>query len=764
MRLDPATGAVAASVDLPFAPGGLAASRTGLWVSEDGGARLVRVDAASGRIGARLSVDERAGEAGGLAVGAGSLWLGRGGVVLRVDPASGRVLHRFRAPVDADRLAFGGGMLWVASNAEGRLAEIDPATNAVVARPKLHGYVTDLAVADGAAWVTVTPEDRVYRIDPDDGSVQGALPAGPGPESVAVVGGALLVANGREGTLARIDLASGAREPLTTGSSPVLVRGDGDLAVVASVPSAAPLPALADGNEVRVSIPGDDLLLDPATAVAPLNVQLAYATCLRLMTYPEAEGAAGRALVPDAAASAPAVSADGRTYTFRIRPGLRFSPPSGAPITAETFRASIERALAPGLGERATGAYAARDIVGVAAYRAGRADHVRGLVATGDELRITIARPAGDFLARLALQFSCAVPEGTPVVRDGVPGPLPSGGPYYVASQAPGRTVLLRNPGYTGTRLRRPERIVYDAGLPTARATAELDGGRTDYVPFDFDTKGPLAQGGELERRFGAGSAEAEAGRQRYFASPAPGVDLLIFNTRRGPFRDVRLRRAVNVALDRPAIAAVWGEQPSDRLVPPAVLASRTGSAYPVDGPDLERARRLAPPGPHAPVDLYVCGPPENIPVVALLRAQLARIGITVRPLPSLDCTLGRDPLVDRAELMLISPASPIVDPAPFVETALGHEQGMGPLPQGWFRDAALERAAAAARPLRGDARIAAYAELQQRLLEDAVPFAGLGSWTAPEYVSPRLGCRVFQGAYNFLDLGAVCPGPPAAA
>ncbi len=138
-------------------------------------------------------------------------------------------------------------------------------------------------------------------------------------------------------------------------------------------------------------------------------------------------------------------------------------------------------------------------------------------------------------------------------MRDGVAGPLPSGGPYYVASQAPGRTVLLRNPGYTGTRPRRPERIVYDAGLPTARATAELDGGRTDYVPFDFDTTGPLAQGGELERRFGAGSAEAEAGRQRYFASPAPGVDLLVFNTRRGPFRDVRLRRAVNAALDRPA-------------------------------------------------------------------------------------------------------------------------------------------------------------------------------------------------------------------
>ena len=98
--------------------------------------------------------------------------------MLRVDPASGRVVHRFRTPLDADRLAFGGGALWVASSGDGQLFEIDAATNAIVARPKLHGYVTDLAVADGSAWVTVTPEDLVYRLNPDDGSVQGALPPG----------------------------------------------------------------------------------------------------------------------------------------------------------------------------------------------------------------------------------------------------------------------------------------------------------------------------------------------------------------------------------------------------------------------------------------------------------------------------------------------------------------------------------------------------------------------------------------------------------
>jgi hypothetical protein len=163
--------------------------------------------------------------------------------------------------------------------------------------------------------------------------------------------------------------------------------------------------------------------------------------------------------------------------------------------------------------------------------------------------------------------------------------------------------------------------------------------------------------------------------------------------------------------------------------------------------------------------DLYFCGAPENRRVAAIVRANLARIGIEVRPLPSLNCTLGHDPAIERAELMLLSPATPIADPQPFVEGALGSARGIGAgqLPRGWWLDRPLRRAIVAARPLRGSARTTAYAALQQRLLRDAVPFAALGSWTAPEYVSPRLGCRVFQGAHGFLDLGAVCPGPPTA-
>ena len=173
VRLDPSTGDVESSVDLPFAPGSWpprvppcgsprTAGRGSCGWTRPAVASARGCPSTSARGGRRPRRRRR--------VAVARAWW----AVLRVDPASGRVVHRFRTPLDADRLAFGGGALWVASSGDGQLFEIDAATNAIVARPKLHGYVTDLAVADGSAWVTVTPEDLVYRLNPDDGSVQGA--------------------------------------------------------------------------------------------------------------------------------------------------------------------------------------------------------------------------------------------------------------------------------------------------------------------------------------------------------------------------------------------------------------------------------------------------------------------------------------------------------------------------------------------------------------------------------------------------------------
>ena len=91
---------------------------------------------------------------------------------------------------------------------------------------------------------------------------------------------------------------------------------------------------------------------DPSTGNQPHDAQLFYETCANLYDYPDSGGPAGKLIVPEIAASMPTVSSDGRTYTIQVRRGFRFSPPSNEPVTAETFRHTIERALSPKLEER----------------------------------------------------------------------------------------------------------------------------------------------------------------------------------------------------------------------------------------------------------------------------------------------------------------------------------------------------------------------------------------------------------------------------
>src|SRR5262249_38332921 len=157
------------------------------------------------------------------------------------------------------------------------------------------------------------------------------------------------------------------------------------------------------------------------------------ATCAGLLNYPDAAGAAGTRLTPEIAAALPVVSNGGRTYTFRIRSGFRFSPPSNEPITAETFRHSFERELAK-KNKFSPGSAFASAIRGVSAYRAGTSARISGIRVHGDTLSITLVKPAGDFLTRIAMSAFCPVPLSVPVHSKHYRLiPPPSAGPYYVS-------------------------------------------------------------------------------------------------------------------------------------------------------------------------------------------------------------------------------------------------------------------------------------------------------------------------------------------
>jgi ABC-type transport system substrate-binding protein len=753
--VDPRTRTLSPPVRLPFVAGGIAAGAGGLWVAEGAGPRIALVG--SRGVERTFSVRPGAEHAGPLAAGFGSVWLGRGPEVLRVDPDSGRVRARVSTPVQVSTIRAAGAAVWALSGQEGRIVKIDPATARVVARNRIHGWATDLVVGGGFAWLAVVPDDVVFKLSVDDLAVAGSTPARPRPDVLSWDGGRLWASTGTGRSLLPVG-DEAARFKLRLDAIPVGVVAAGGRLWTATLPVPAPARPAGKGGELRVAIASDEIANDPATALSPDTAQLRYATCAGLLSYPDAAGAAGRRLMPEVAAALPALSADRRTYTFRIRPGYRFSPPSGQPLTAETFRATLERSLSPRLGKTSLAMSVLGDVEGAADYHAGEARHVRGLAASGDRLTIRLTRPAGDLPARLALPVFCPVPQGTPAVPGGTPKTLPSAGPYYLATQERGRAVLERNPNYHGARPRRPDRIVYLTGIGAAEALRRADAGEVDYVPYDYDNHGPLAVGGQRDRAFGATSPSARRGDQRFFANPATGLDMLALNPRRRLFRDLAMRRAVSLALDRPALAAVWGELPTDRYVPPAILPASGRSRYPLSGPDVAAARRLAA-GRRGTATLYYCGDPGNQRVAEIVRANLRPIGIAVRIAPSLGCLRGYDPKGEAADIVLLSPSSLALDAAGFLALAGGDDRKFGGnlLPRGWGREAAFLRRLARADALPDAERDAAFAALQEEALEKSVRLAAFSSFVRPEYVAPRIACRVRQAAYQFLDLGAAC-------
>jgi ABC-type transport system substrate-binding protein/tRNA A-37 threonylcarbamoyl transferase component Bud32 len=753
-RFDLRTRKLARVIDLPWPPGALTTGDGSVWVAEDFGSHVWRIDSRSGKITGRFVVGD--GGINGAAYGAGSLWLARGSEVLRVDPHSGQIARRISAP--AQRMVYADGALWTATPGDGRVAKIDPGDNTVVARQKLHPWLSDLAVGGGSVWASVIPDGAVFRLSEADLGVQGSPAAGPDPEQISFGGGHLWVANTAAKAVSFLDQVSGKRQWLAVTDQPKTAVYHDGLIWAAAAAAPKPLPPI-EGIELRISTP-TDTAVDPDPMGGNGSVaQFMYATCANLLRYPDASGAGGTRLQPEIAAAMPAISNGGRTYTFAVRSGFRFSPPSDEPVTAETFRHTLERSLSP-KNEFSTGPFLASDIAGVSAYRAGEARHISGIDVRGNRLSITLVKPAGDFLTRLSMLAFCPVPRSVPVhVKGFTTKPIPSAGPYYVASIEEHRTALERNPNYHGDRLRRSARIVYTNDVPTPEAVSLANEGDVDLLPQDFDNTTPLLNPYDLlDQRYGLRSPAARRGEQQFYLYDAPLLDYVVLNAARPLFRDVRLRRAVNYAIDRAALGRAYGDAPADEIVPPAVPGFPAGRIYPLVRPDFAIARRLAGPRPRSAV-LYWCGQDERQRALTrIIQSDLARIRIAVSVDQAQDCPDGYDARARQADLLLVSGlGSAERDPQPFLDQALAmHGHYGSALGRGLWSTPSFRRELSHATALRDDGRSRAYSELVAQLTR-AAPFAVYGSYLWSQYFSRRVGCKLFQGEYGFADLGALC-------
>ncbi len=724
---------------------GLAADERGAWMGD--GRRLVRVDPRfrSAVRSVRLAPGEvfEVEPRNPVAVGYGSVWSGRAyGAVARVDPESHEVLATVFVGNSPRAIATGAGGVWVADDADNTVTRLDPASeNAVIGTTSVGQGPTALAVGAGAVWVANTQDDTVSRIDPRTATVTDTIRVGRRPTGVAVGEGAVWVTNSLSGTLSRIDPeARRVEETVEVGGAPqgLTVAHGLVWASVQRRPPAVPPATDVPGGVARLLVTTDpgssDPLFDP-------DWQRHAATCALLYNYPDEPFPQGARLRPEVARGQPSVSPDGRTYTFRLRPGFRFSPPSNEPVTAAAFERAIERA-------KRAGTFAGELLGDVTDVR-----------ARGNRLVLRLRSPLPNLPSRLAAPYFCAIPPDTPVTAEGID-ELPSAGPYYVASHVPDRSIVLRrNPNYSGPRPSRLAEIRYRIEPSPKRAVAAIEAGRADYLelrpPGDPGVSPATEQ--RLADRYGPSSAAARAGRQQLFTQPAPNIYYFAFNTRRGPFADPRLRRAVNFAIDRRALALHTGGgevgRPTDQHIPPGLPGFEDAAIYPLGGPDLTSARRLAGSARRQAV-LYTCDLPGCSRHGQILRSNLSAIGIDLQvrefPIPELFERLARPD--EPFDITWSNWFFDYADPFSYVNLQFADEG----LSFGFFEDPFWQQRMDAVARLGGTARVRAYAKLDHELAEQAAPAAPFATGSTSHFLSARMGCQVLHPIYG-LDLAALC-------
>ena len=315
--------------------------------------------------------------------------------------------------------------------------------------------------------------------------------------------------------------------------------------------------------------------LDPGLTYTREQDQLLRVTNDGLMAYRPTGGQGGTILVPNLATAMPEVSEGGRTLTFTIRRGIRFS--TGQPLRPADIKRGIDRSLAlESDGSQVLGTISEVE-----------ADDAAGTVT------VRLRRPDDEILYGLALPYAYAVPADTPTEPTKVP--LPATGPYRIAHISPRRQVRLeRNPYFKSWSAAArpdgyPDAIVLDVTNDDRVALDAVRQGRADWTAAPAFVQGDRV-GGRL-----AAELRRDHARQLHTAV-LTATSWVWMNSEVAPFDRLDVRRAVALAIDRREIVDRHGgpraARATCRILPASFPGYRDDCPFGQD-PDLGRAREL---------------------------------------------------------------------------------------------------------------------------------------------------------------------------
>jgi peptide/nickel transport system substrate-binding protein len=515
------------------------------------------------------------------------------------------------------------------------------------------------------------------------------------------------------------------------------------LAVAAALCVAAPAASARTGGTLVFDTQGDFQFMDPQISYYSLDWTVLQATCVKLLNWPDTNGPKAAQLQPEAAVGFPKVSNGGKTYDFTVSvPWTRFYP-GNQPVTAQSFKNAFDRIMDPKLQSPAS------QFV----------DDVAGVRVAGKHLVVDLKRPAPDFLARIGMEFFCAVPNGLPRDPTGVDEP-PMAGPYYIADWTKGKSLTMkRNPSYKGRRPHNVDQITWVIGNSLDATQLRIESGASDIGNIP-----PVA--------YSAIGAKYGVNKGRFFVQPAQQTWFLGMNHDRplfkegGPHGNTSLTRAINYAIDRHALiiqSGAFSGKRTDQILPPLMPGFRDADLYPtIKQPNFALAKRLAAghtgSGQVSLVTFAESYGPLWGQVVAF---NLKQIGLDVK-VQALPRAVQIGKIQTRGEdfdLAINGWGADYADPYDFLNVILDGTklQAGNNVNISYFDDPEYNRKLAQAAALSGPERYTTYGKLDVEIMRNAAPIAPILNANRRYFVSSRLGCFTYQPVLGAPNLAALC-------
>jgi ABC-type transport system substrate-binding protein len=509
------------------------------------------------------------------------------------------------------------------------------------------------------------------------------------------------------------------------------------VAAVTAAGSAKPGGTLVYDNQ------GDFQFMDPQISYYNLDWTVLQSTCLKLLNWPDTNGPKAAQLQPEAATGFPKVSNGGKTYDFTVDvPWTRFYP-GNERVTAQSFKNAFDRIMDPKLQSPASQF----------------TDDVAGVAVTGKHLVVTLKQPAPDFLARIGMEFFCAVPNGLPHDPNGVEKPAMAG-PYYIADWTKGKSLTMkRNPNYKGKRPHNVDTINWVIGNSLDASQLRIESAQADLGNV------PPASYASLAAKYGVNKG-------RFWVQPALQTwfvgmnhDRTLFKTG-GPRGNTNLTRAINYAIDRHALivqSGAFSGKRTDQILPPNMPGFQEANLYPtVKPPNFTLAKKLA--AGHlgnGQATLYTFSESYGPLWAQVVAFDLKQIGldVNVQPFPRA-VQIGK--IQTRGEgfdLAINGWGADYADPYDFLNVILDGTklQASNNVNVSYFDDPEYNRKLAQAASLAGPERYAAYGKLDVEIMKNAAPVAPILNANRRYLVSSRLGCFTYQPVLGVPNLAALC-------